>query len=295
MTTAWFTSGTQPFDYARFTPEAALRAAQTALGVTADGKYGPRTNAAFQSTLNALINNNAQAPEAATYRQALQQTQGLRNGQALGLGAWAVLASIGLQQMDSARFQNTSLSITGGAPSYSAGTTTTRAPSTPARSSTSTTVTAPRAGSSTSSPTTSAASDFYKRNKTAIWVGGGVALAAVVGLVGYSMFSGDEDDDREEEREPPPRAMPANRQLPARAGDDDRDDDRPEVVYNGPGRSIELASRMLGIRPDADTSSIRAAYAREAGKYPKSDSDSQMRRDQLKRARDFLLRQRGTV
>lgn len=293
MTTAWFTSGTQPFDYSRFTPEAALRGAQAALGVTADGKYGPRTNAAFQSTLNALINNNAQAPEAATYRRALQETQGLRNGQALGSTAWAVLASIGLQQMDSARFNNISLAITGGAPSYAAGTTTTTPAPTPTRAPATSSTPATRT-TSTPAQGSSAAEAFYKRNKTAIWVGGGVALAAIVGLVGYSMFSGEDEDEQPEPRREPP--MPPNRQLPARAGEDeDRDEDRPRLEYRGPGKGIELASRMLGIRSDADAPSIRAAYAREAGKYPRSDDDSEMRRAQLKRARDFLLRQRGTA
>ncbi len=291
MTMAWFSSGTQPFDYNRFTPEAVLRAAQSALGVTADGKYGPRTNAAFQTYLNRALASDPQSAQAPAFRQALAETQGLRAGQTLGGAAWGMLAAIGLGAMDSARFQSMGLSVTAGAPTYSAGTT--AAAPAPARTPAATPARTAAPGSSSSntsslSPASAANSlaDFFKRNKTPILVIGGVASVAAIGLIAYAaMGSDDEDEDREMPRRPqlpPPR--PSDREAVA---------PRPRQEYGGPGRQDELAARMLGIRPDADASSIRAAYAREAGKYPRSDADSGMRREQLKRARDFMLRNRG--
>jgi hypothetical protein len=59
--------------------------------------------------------------------------------------------------------------------------------------------------------------------------------------------------------------------------------------------SVARAANILGIRSDADVSSIRAAYAREAGKYPRSDADAVSRRSALKAARDTMLRARGAV
>lgn len=299
MAIVWFTSGTQPFDYDRFTPQAALRAAQTVLGVTADGKYGPRTNTALQGLLNRLISADPQGAAAGVYRQALSETQGLRAGQALGLSAWGVLASVGLQQMDQARFANSVLSITGGAPVYSAGTTTTSTPApTPTRTtSTSSTSSTTRTTTGGSNPlagvgnASNLLASFVKNNKTALWVVGGLAVAGALGVVGYTMFSGDESDDGGDRDDPGARrALPPP--APPREEREEREE-RPRREYDGPGRKIALAARMLGIREDADADSIRAAYVRQAGRYPRRDEGSETKRRQLRGARDYMLRELG--
>jgi len=142
--------------------------------------------------------------------------------------------------------------------------------------------------------------EFASKYKVPIIVGG-VALAGVIGALVY-MSSQDEEDDGEGDRgarRSPLEEQPDRRQLPPPSPPISRELDRRHPMYSDDDSSLSRredlrsSATMLGVRPDADVSSIRAAYAREAGKYPLGDRDAYSKREQLREARDRMLRAHG--
>jgi hypothetical protein len=134
--------------------------------------------------------------------------------------------------------------------------------------------------------------EFYRAHQTPILLGG-VGLLLLAG-VGIYMATRDDEDERFARQAFPPRrpTLPPSRpQMPLES------DVQRSLVGSRPmptsPDNIRRAAAVLGIRSDADVGSIRSAYAREASKYPRGDSDSIARRSQLRSARDTMLRARG--
>lgn len=292
MSMEWFsyTNVSRPIDFARFTPDAVVRAAQQELGVTADGVFGERTKSAL------LARAQRDRVPAAT----IEAIRALRPGELLTRTAWAYMASLGLARAGFPIAADNPIQITAGEPMFSRPRAVTPPPaprsSTPASTPGSTPTPAPQGGASPASLAGSMA-EFYRNNKSLVLVGGAGAL--LLAGVGVYLATRDKDEDEDTRRPQLPPGMPRrpmDRSEMASPRPMPRPMPRPSVEERpSAASSVARAANILGIRSDADVSSIRAAYAREVGKYPRSDADAVSRRGALKAARDTMLRARGAV
>lgn len=91
----------RPVDYSYLTPWRVLKAAQTSLGVTADGIVGPATLRALVSTLERSAQSGSEASKTA-YLRFIGRPQGesdFRPGRVIPLDVWTWLVRIGIDSL----------------------------------------------------------------------------------------------------------------------------------------------------------------------------------------------------
>lgn len=266
MSNGWFTLPDSAADVGGITPDAAVRAAQRALSVSADGVVGRETMLALSrfvsSTFNSLGGSDGSAPPARLeeLREVGRLIGTVRPGQPLPPAVWNFMAKIGLNVLIPSAVSGTPV-ITGGSPVYRGAalnspqtpTTTTPRSSTPARANP-----GQQGGVSPSDASTSLATRvgaFYDKNRTAMNIAAGVLIVGAGAAVYFAMK------------------------------DDDSGGGGGDAVSR---REAEEAARRLQVSIDSDKQSIRAGAARAMAAYS-APSDAS-RRAVISSARDTLLR-----